>query len=96
MAGRLWTPSGHYARFESGADYKEYAESGTAKVALLTACASTSEGRRSSSETRVWCADRRAQLRFRPYWAFVGPFSRFIRIELLSAVTKRAEAASQP
>ena len=93
VAGRLWTPSGHYARFETGADYKEYAEPGTAKVALLTSVREHERGSEIVSETRVWCADRRAQLRFRPYWALVGPFSRFIRIELLSAVTKRADRA---
>ena len=43
------------------------------------------------SEVRIWCTDRRAQLRFRPYWAFIGPFSRFIGSELLSAATRRAE-----
>ena len=46
------------------------------------------------SEVRIWCTDRRAQLRFRPYWAFIGPFSRFIGSELLSAATRRAERTS--
>ena len=36
----------------------------------------------------------RAQLRFRPYWAFIGPFSRFIGSELLSAATRRAARTS--
>lgn len=96
VAGRLWTPSGHYARFETGADYKEYAEPGTAKVALMTSVHEHERGSEIVTETRVWCADRRAQLRFRPYWAVVGPFSRFIRLELLGAVTRRAEAARRP
>ena len=43
---------------------------------------------------RIWCTNRRAQLRFRPYWAFIGPFSRFIGSELLSAATRRAERTS--
>ena len=46
------------------------------------------------SEVRIWCTDRGAQLRFRPYWAFIGPFSRFIGSELLSAATRRAERIS--
>ena len=46
------------------------------------------------SEVRIWCTDRGAQLRFRPYWAFIGPFSRFIGSELLSAATRRAERTS--
>ena len=96
VAGRLWTPSGHYARFETGADYKEYADSGTAKVALMTSVREHERGSEIVSEARVWCADRRARLRFRPYWAVVRPFSRFIGTELLSAVTRRAEATAQP
>ena len=42
------------------------------------------------TETRVRCVDRRALIRFRPYWAVVGPFSRFIRIDLLAAAVRRA------
>lgn len=96
VAGRLWTPTGHYARFETGADYKEYEQPGTAKVALMTSVREHERGSEIVTETRVWCVDRRAQLRFRPYWAVVGPFSRFIRLELLSAVTRRAEAVAEP
>jgi hypothetical protein len=96
VAGRLWTPTGHYARFETGADYKEYAERGTAKVALMTSVREHERGSEIVAESRVWCVDRRAQLRFRPYWALVGPFTRFIRLELLAAVTSRAESGRAP
>ena len=54
----------------------------------------TASGSEIDSDVRIWCTDRRAQLRFRPYWAFIGPFSRFIGSELLSAATRRAERTS--
>ena len=96
VAGRLWTARDDYARFETAADYMEYAEPGTAKVVLLTQVRAVDGGSEILSESRVWCADRRARLRFRPFWAFVGPFNRFIGSELLSAVVRRAESARQP
>jgi hypothetical protein len=92
VAGKLWKPSPDYVRFESAADYRSYAEPGTAKAALLTEVREHARGSEIVIEMRVWCIDRRAQLFFRPYWAVIGPFSRFIRGELLGAAVKRAEA----
>jgi hypothetical protein len=45
------------------------------------------------TEIRVWCTDRSAWLRFRPVWLIVAPFMRFVRMELLRSVTRRAEAS---
>jgi hypothetical protein len=91
VAGKLWKPSPDYAHFESAADYRSYAEPGTAKAALLTEVREHPLGSEILTETRVWCVDRRALVFFRPYWAVIGTFSRFIRLELLSAAVRRAE-----
>ena len=47
-----------------------------------------------STETRVHVADRAARRRFRLYWFVVRPFSGLIRILLLRAARRRAEAAA--
>ena len=47
-----------------------------------------------STETRVHVEDRAARRRFRRYWLLVRPFSGLIRIRLLRAAKRRAEAAA--
>jgi hypothetical protein len=43
------------------------------------------------TEIRVWCTDRRAEVRFRSVWLIVSPFLGFVRRELLRSVVRRAE-----
>jgi hypothetical protein len=91
LAGHLWSPRGDFARLDGPEDYRGWEEPGTARVAVLNAVrARSGGGSEIVAETRVRCVDRRALLRFRPYWAVVGPFSRFIRIDLLGAAVRRA------
>ncbi len=47
-----------------------------------------------STETRVHVADPASRRKFRRYWFVVRPFSGLIRILLLRAARKRAEAAA--
>jgi hypothetical protein len=95
LAGRLWSLGDTFVRFDGAAEYRGWAEPGYCKVAVRHAVvARDGGGSEIRSEVRIWCTDRRAQLRFRPYWAFIGPFSRFIGSELLSAAVRRAERTS--
>jgi hypothetical protein len=93
IAGCLWLPRGDYARFESAADYKEYDRPNRAKGAVLTMVREHERGSEIVTEIRVWCTDRSAWRRFRPVWLIVAPFMRFVRLDLLRSVTRRAEAA---
>jgi hypothetical protein len=47
-----------------------------------------------STETRVHVADPESRKRFRRYWFVVRPFSGLIRIQLLRAARRRAEAVA--
>lgn len=47
-----------------------------------------------STETRVRVADAAARQKFRRYWFVIRPFSGLIRILLLQAARRRAEAAA--
>ena len=47
-----------------------------------------------STETRVHVADPNARRKFRRYWFVIRPFSGLIRIFLLRAARRRAEAAA--
>jgi hypothetical protein len=91
VAGKIWAPSGDYAQFETAGDYREYRERGTAKVVLKTEVREHERGSQIVNEARIWCADRRTQMVFRPFWAIVKPFARFIYHEGFGVAVKRAE-----
>ena len=94
LGGKLWSLGDTFVRFDDPAAFRAWAEPGYCKVVVRHEVRATAGGSEILSEVRIWCTDRRAQLRFRPYWAFIGPFSRFIGSELLSAATRRAERTS--
>jgi hypothetical protein len=91
VAGKIWAPSGDYAQFETAGDYREYRVRGTAKVVLKTEVREHERGSQIVNEARIWCADRRTQMIFRPFWAIVKPFARFIYHEGFGVAVKRAE-----
>ena len=91
VAGKIWAPSGSYAQFETAREYREYREPGTAKVVLKTEVREHERGSQIRTEARIWCADRRTELIFRPFWMLVSPFARFIYSEGFAAAVRRAE-----
>jgi hypothetical protein len=92
VAGCLWSPRGDYAHFGSAADYRQYDRPGRAKAAVMTLVREHHRGSEIVTEIRVWCTDRSAEMRFRPVWMVVAPFMRFVRMELLRSVARRAES----
>jgi hypothetical protein len=94
LGGKLWALGDTFVRFDGPEAFRAWHEPGFCKVAVRHEVAPDGAGAMISSEVRIWCTDRRAQLRFRPYWAFIGPFSHFIGAELLSAAVRRAERTS--
>jgi hypothetical protein len=91
VAGRIWAPSGDYARFESGDEYREWSRPGMAKVALMTEVHEHEHGSEIVSESRVLVQGGRARMVFRGFWAVVGPFGRYVGSEVLGTAVKRAE-----
>jgi hypothetical protein len=95
LGGKLWALGDTFVRFDSPDAFRAWAEPGYCKVAVRHEVrAREGGGSEIESEVRIWCTDRHARLLFRPYWAFIGPFSRLIGPELLSAATRRAERTS--
>ena len=95
LAGKLWSLGDTFVRFASAEEFRSWAEPGFCKVVVRHEVqAGAAGGAEIASDVRIWCTDRRAQLLFRPYWAFIGPFSRFIGLEMMSAATRRAERTS--
>jgi hypothetical protein len=95
LGGKLWALGDTFVRFDGPEAFRAWTEPGFCKVAVRHEVrADGDRGAEIESEVRIWCTSRGALLRFRPYWAFIGPFSRFIGSELLSAATRRAERTS--
>jgi hypothetical protein len=95
MGGKLWALGDTFVRFGDPAEFRAWAEPGFCKVVVRHEVMPDGDGGSAiESEVRIWCTSRGAQVRFRPYWAFIGPFSRFIGSELLAAATRRAERIS--
>ena len=94
LGGKLWALGDPFVRFDSVAAFRDWSEPGFCKVVLRHEVRAHGAGSEIDSEVRIWCTSRGAQLRFRPYWAFIGPFARFIGSELLSAAVRRAERTS--
>jgi hypothetical protein len=44
-----------------------------------------------ATETRVLCLDRRSVYFFRSYWLLIGPFSGYIRRQMLHAIKENSE-----
>jgi hypothetical protein len=95
LGGKLWSLTDTFVRFDSAQAFRAWAEPGFCKVAVRHEVLADGAGSEILSEVRIWCTSRRALLRFRPYWAFIGPFSRFIGSELLSAAVRKAERISR-
>jgi hypothetical protein len=91
VAGRIWSPSGDYAEFETAGEYREYHRPGTAKVVISIGVREHERGSEIVHEGRVWCTDRRTRLIFHPFWAVVSPFARFIYSEGFAVAVRRAE-----
>jgi hypothetical protein len=91
VAGKIWAPSGAYAHFETAGEYREYRARGTAKVVLKVEVREHERGSQIISEARIWCADRRTEMIFRPFWMLVAPFARFVYSDGFAAAVKRAE-----
>ncbi len=90
--GRFWTPRGGFVACTPQA-FRAFREPGYARVAwgfrLEPRGPSATQ---LATETRVQATDPRSRRRFRPYWLAVGPFSGWIRREMLRVVKADAEA----
>jgi hypothetical protein len=92
LTGKFWTPRGHIRRLAPAA-FRDFSEPGWALAAFNVSLAPAAALTRVSTETRVRCTGPRSRRRFRAYWTFIGPFSAWIRREMLRVIAARAGAA---
>lgn len=91
LTGQFWRLLGEQRDLhapKSAEEFLAYARGDTCKAVIDFRVGS----RMLSTETRVHVADPAARRKFRRYWFVVRPFSGLIRILLLRAARRRAEA----
>jgi hypothetical protein len=92
LVGRFWLPTGQLMAV-APEDFHAAEPAGCAKAAWDFVIEETQPGRvRLSTETRIQCMDTRSRKRFMLYWRVIGPFSAWIRREMLRGIKARVEA----
>lgn len=95
LAGRFWRSDFDLRPLKNGADFLSLNEPGIAKLALNFAVRPNGKGGSSlSTETRVFCVDTGARLRFAPYWYLIRPVSGLIRRRTLTSIRRTSESAA--
>jgi hypothetical protein len=92
VAGRFWQPSSGIIQGLSPKEIIDFQTDGYAKALWNFHLASTLAGEtRLSTETRIQTFGAGARRRFLIYWSVVGPFSGWIRKEMLRLIRTQAE-----
>lgn len=92
LVGRFWRTDYGLVTLSDGASFRVFGEPGVPKLALAFSAETIGEGRTMlSTETRVFCPDRGAWLRFAPYWYAIRPVSGLIRSRILASIKRQSE-----
>jgi hypothetical protein len=94
QVAKFWQPRPARRTVEPDA-FASFREPGWAKAALSLQFRPSGTGTELAAETRVEATDGRSRQKFAAYWAFIRlGGAGFIRLELLGAIARRAEAAA--
>ena len=91
VVGKFWRPDSGFLAVAPG-DFATYDEPGYAKGVLDFRVSEQRGGCLLTTETRVRCTDASSRRKFGLYWRAIGPFSGFIRHQMLRQVKRTAEA----
>ena len=93
VAGRFWAldERANLISLPDARGFVGFSRPGHAKAAMSLRFEPLAYGwTRLGTETRVTCVDPVAYRRFALYWTFIGPFSSWLRRDLLSGIARRA------
>ena len=93
VAGRFWAldERANLISLPDARAFVGFSRPGHAKAAMSLRFEPLAHGwTRLGTETRVTCVDAAAYRRFALYWTLVGPFSSWLRRDLLSGIARRA------
>jgi hypothetical protein len=92
LVGKFWRPDSGLRPIRAE-EFVPFAEKGFAKAAWNFLLTDIPGGCRVDTQTRVFCTDPASRRKFKAYWAVIGPFSGWIRNEILRSLRVRAEAS---
>lgn len=90
--GQVWQPRIPFVHLADAEAFVAFADPGWIKVAWGIRCTPVAGGTHVAVELRVGATDPASYRRFRRYFAFIGPFSRYIRRSELRSVTRELGA----
>jgi hypothetical protein len=94
LCGRIWTLARDYPRLSGPAEFAEWDEPGTVRVAFAHWVREAGDGRAELvSEARVKPVDARSAVRLRALWTVIGHFERLVGAEPLNLAARRAESS---
>lgn len=74
----------------SPSDFIQNSDSSVVKAVINFSLQKTENGNSIiSTETRVWCSNKKIRSKFKLYWFFIGPFSQLIRKSMLRQIKKQ-------
>ena len=92
LVGKFWKPVPEQVKLANGEAFLLFDDPAYAKAAMNFHLTSNGNGAtRLSTETRVRAPDSGNRRWFRLYWALIGFFSGWIRVEMLRGIKKAAE-----
>lgn len=92
VVGRFWRPDSGVLKHLSSKEILDFHAPGYAKALWNFHLVSDSPHQtRLSTETRIQTFDSSAHRKFRLYWSLIGPFSGWIRKEMLRLIRTQAE-----
>ena len=92
LIGRFWRPDMGLVPVADAAAFTAFDRPGIAKLVWNFLATPEGDMVRLTTETRVYCPDRRSRWSLAPYWTVIRPASGFIRRRMLAAVKRAAEA----
>jgi hypothetical protein len=93
LIGRFWRPDFGLEKVTSPDGFLAFEQAGVAKL-VMSFCLSADDAGSAllTTETRIFCADRRSLLLFWVYWLAIRAPSGLIRRRMLAAVKRKAES----
>ncbi|SDB90105.1 hypothetical protein [Acinetobacter boissieri] len=92
LVGQFWKADYGLVNIPDGSSFLEFQHENHAKLTLYFSIQKIDEEYTClTTETRVFCIDRKALLKFRPYWYLIRPVSGWIRRRLLLQIQKNIQ-----
>jgi hypothetical protein len=91
LVGKFWKPLGDMKKIDAES-FRKFEAPGYAKAVWNFSLCPDGADSRLTTETRIKCTDSESRRRFGFYWMLIRPFSGLIRMQMLRAIKRHAEA----